>query len=237
MKALITAAGKGTRLTNITRNGNKCLLKIQQQSLLEISIKHLNDSGIGKIVIVTGHAFDQVREELFSKADFAHNPFYEVSGILPSLWLARGLIGREDFVFITGDSIYHPDILKRCIDAPGDIVICVKTGKCDAEAVKVIIHEGGIVDMGKDIPPDQANNEFMGMMKVSPAGNRLVFDMVDQYLRDGRLNAYLSDVLMELQRTGTRIDFINTNGDPYIEIDTPEDYEQAKRCFDNVSHG
>ena len=89
----------------------------------------------------------------------------------------------------------------------------------------------------KDIPPDQANNEFMGMMKVSPAGNRLVFDMVDQYLRDGRLNAYLSDVLMELQRTGTRIDFINTNGDPYIEIDTPEDYEQAKRCFDNVSHG
>ena len=66
------------------------------------------------------------------------------------------------------------------------------------------------------------------MMKVSPAGNRLVFDMIDQYLKKGRLNAYLSDVLMELQLAGTRIDFIDTNGNPYIEIDTPEDYEQAK---------
>ena len=232
MKALIAAAGKGTRLTNITRDGNKCLLKVKQQSLLEISIKHLNDNGIGKIIVVTGHAFNQVREELSSKVDFAHNPFYEVSGILPSLWLARDLIGREDFVFITGDSIYHPDILKRCIDAQGDIVICVKKGKCDAEAVKVIIHAGGIVDMGKNIPPEQANNEFMGMMKVSPAGNRLVFDMIDQYLKKGRLNAYLSDVLMELQLAGTRIDFIDTNGNPYIEIDTPEDYEQAKKFSD-----
>ena len=86
--------------------------------------------------------------------------------------------------------------------------------------------------MGKNIPPEQANNEFMGMMKVSPAGNRLVFDMIDQYLKKGRLNAYLSDVLMELQLAGTRIDFIDTNGNPYIEIDTPEDYEQAKKFSD-----
>lgn len=237
MKALITAAGKGTRLRHITRDGNKCLLKIEQQSLLETSIRHLNDSGIREIVVVTGHASDQVRGELSSKVDFAHNPFYEVSGILASLWLARGLIGREDFVFITGDAIYHPDILKRCIDAQGDIVICVKKGKCDAEAVKVIIHEGAIVDIGKNIPPGQADNEFMGMMKVTPAGNRLVFDMVDRYLQEGRLNAYLSDVLTGLQRSGTRIDFIDTNGDPYVEIDTPEDYEQAKKYFEDVSHG
>ena len=34
----------------------------KQQSLLEISIKHLNDNGIGKIIVVTGHAFNQVRK-------------------------------------------------------------------------------------------------------------------------------------------------------------------------------
>lgn len=231
MRALITAAGMGTRFGELVKDNNKCLLKIKKNSLLEISLRNLNGFGITDIVIVTGHSFDKVEKKLSGRADFVYNPFYKISGILPSIWLARHLIDSHDFIFVTGDSVYHPYILKKCIGTNGDIVICVKKKKCEAEDSKVKMRKGKIVDIGKDIKMDKAIGEFVGMMKVTKKVSKRFFDTVDAFLREGRLNAYVSDVLMRLIGKGIKLNLVYTGSKPYLEIDTPEDLKKARRIF------
>ncbi len=111
MKALITAAGMGTRFGQLTENSNKCLLKIGRRNLLKISMDNLNKQNIHDIAVVTGHAFKKVEKECVGKANLVYNPFYQISGILPSIWFAREAIGLDDFIFVTSDSIYHLGIL------------------------------------------------------------------------------------------------------------------------------
>ena len=231
MKAIITAAGIGSRLGKVTEKNNKCLLKISGTGLIEISVDILNRHGIRDIVVVTGHCYGKVEKVLKGKATFVYNPFYQVSGILPSVWLSRNHVENDDFIFITGDSLYHPDILKDCIKKKGSIIVCVEKKKCDEEDSKVIIKNNKIVKMGKNIELEKATGEFTGILKIEKKANSKVFDTIEKVLKQGKLNAYLTDVLMELEKDGFPLTLVYTNPHPRIEIDYPEDFMKAKSIF------
>ena len=233
MKAIITAAGVGSRLGKATEKNNKCLLKVHGKMLLEISVDILRSQGIREIVVVTGHCYGKVEKALNGKATFVYNPFYQVSRILPSVWLCRNHVENDDFVFITGDSLYHPDILKNCIKKKGGIVVCVEKKSCDVEDSKVIIENNRIVRMGKNIELEKATGEFTGILKIEKKANKKVFDTIEKVLKQGKLNAYLTDVLMELKKERFPLVLSYTNPHPRIEIDYPEDLEKAKIIFKN----
>jgi L-glutamine-phosphate cytidylyltransferase len=162
------------------------------------------------------------------------NPFYSISGILPSIWLAKDFIGNDDFIFLTADSIYHPSILHDCLSAKGNIVVCVQKKKCDAEDSKVVIKNGRITNMGKNIKRDIATGEFMGMMKVTKKSVNKFFNELDSILKEGRLNGYVTDVLTRLSKKGLRLSTVYTGSKPYIEIDTPEDLTKARKLFAKI---
>jgi L-glutamine-phosphate cytidylyltransferase len=233
MKAIITAAGIGSRLGKVTEKNNKCLLKINGTGLIEISVDILNSHGIRDIVVVTGHCYGKVEKVLKDRVTFVYNPFYQVSGILPSVWLCRNHVENDDFIFITGDSLYHPDILKDCIKKKGGVVVCVENKNCDEEDSKVIIRNNKIVKMGKNIELEEATGEFTGIMKVEKNANKKIFDTIEKVLKQGKLNAYLTDVLMELKRENFPLALVYTNPNPRIEIDYPEDLINAKSIFKN----
>ena len=233
MKAIITAAGIGSRLGKATEKNNKCLLKVHGKMLIEISVDILRRHGIREIVVVTGHCYDKVEKVLKGKVAFVYNPFYQVSGILPSVWLGRSHVENDDFIFLTGDSLYHPDILKKCIKQKGNIVVCVEKKNCDEEDSKVIIKKDKIVGMGKNIELKKATGEFTGIMKVEKNANKRIFETIEKVLKQGKLNAYLTDVLMELRNEKLPLTHIYTNPYPRIEIDYPEDFVKAKSIFRN----
>ena len=233
MKAIITAAGIGSRLGKVTERNNKCLLKIDDKRLMEISVDILNRHGIRDIVVVTGHCYGKAEKVLKGKAVFVYNPFYQVSGILPSVWLCRNHVEDDDFIFITGDSLFHPDILKDCIKRKGSIVVCVEKKNCDEEDSKVIIKNNKIVKMGKNIELRKATGEFIGILKVEKKANKKIFDTIEKVLKQGKLNAYLTDVLMELKKDKFPLTLVYTNPHPRIEIDYPEDFMMAKKIYRN----
>ena len=231
MRAIITAAGIGSRLGKVTEKNNKCLLKISGTGLIEISIDILNSHGIRDIIVVTGHCYGKVETALKDRVTFVYNPFYQMSGILPSIWLCRSHVENDDLVFVTGDSLYHPDILKDCINKKGDIVVCVEKKNCDAEDSKVIIKNNKIVEMGKNIELGKATGEFTGILKIEKKANVKIFDTIEKVLKQGKLNAYLTDVLMELRKEKFPLTLVYTNPHPRIEIDYPEDLINAKSIF------
>jgi choline kinase len=129
--------------------------------------------------------------------------------------------------------LYHPDILKDCIKKKGDIVVCVEKKNCDVEDSKVIIKNNKIEEMGKDIELEKATGEFTGILKIEKEACVKVFDTIEKVLKQGKLNAYLTDVLMELKKDKFPLTLVYTNPHPRIEIDYPEDLMKAKGMFKN----
>ena len=85
--------------------------------------------------------------------------------------------------------------------------------------------------MGKNIELEKATGEFTGILKIEKKANSKVFDTIEKVLKQGKLNAYLTDVLTELKKEKFPLTLVYTNPHPRIEIDYPEDFMKAKSIF------
>ncbi|MBD3295922.1 MAG: NTP transferase domain-containing protein [Candidatus Omnitrophica bacterium] len=232
MKALITCAGMGTRLGLLTENNNKALVELSDgRSIIEVMFDILDKKGIEEKVVVTGHYFNKVEDVLKGKATTVYNPFYQISGILASIWFARQHLEGKEFIFVTSDSIFHPSVLEVCMKSKADIAVCIEKKSCDAEDSKVVIKNDQILDIGKDIPINEASGEFIGMLKFSAAASKAFFAEVDAVLKESKLNSYVADVLLRLREKGLKLEPCYTETLPRIEIDYPEDLEKGRQIF------
>src|SRR5689334_613721 len=104
MKAIILAAGKGTRLDG-TAVKPKCLVKIGSSTLLRRQIEVLRTLNINEIVVVIGFAADRVRRECSSEIGFVENVHFAETCSLYSLWLARDHLA-DGFVVLNSDVLF-----------------------------------------------------------------------------------------------------------------------------------
>ena len=97
-RAVILAAGQGTRLRPLTNDKPKCLVELAGKSLLSRQIEVLDAAGITDIQIATSYREDQIRSLGYPTA---HNPDYEHTNMVESLFSARPFLERS----CTGSSI------------------------------------------------------------------------------------------------------------------------------------
>src|SRR5678810_1351144 len=113
MKAIILAAGKGTRL-----NGHdlkpKCLFEVGGQTLLARQVEALREAGIDEIVIVLGFEAERIRRLYEHTASFVINERFGETSSLYSLWLAREHL-LDGFVVLNCDVLFHPQLLARLL--------------------------------------------------------------------------------------------------------------------------
>ena len=230
MKAVIAAAGRGDRLGELTQARNKCLLTFGGKTLLEHSTDRLLRAGINDILIVTGYSDEEVRAACKDRVKYQFNPFFETTGILVSVWLARHFVDGEPFVLLVGDLLYDQKLLSTCLELQGpEVVIPIDVKPCDAEDSKAWVEGGLVKRMGKDLLPEETTGEFSGIVKFSASGSRRFFECVESLLKLGKMNNYLMDAINEIILEGVEVVPILHSGIPRIEIDTVEDVEIALR--------
>lgn len=122
-RAIIMAAGLGTRMKPVTLETPKPLIKVNGIRMIDTVIDALHKNGIYEIHIVVGYLKDRFSELLkdFPDVDIIENPYYDTCNNISSLYVARNYI--EDSVILDGDQIiYNPDILAPEFDNP-DITV------------------------------------------------------------------------------------------------------------------
>jgi len=113
MKAVIMAAGKGTRMLPLTKKTPKVLIEVNKKPFLYYVIKHLNDAGFDDIAIIVGHLkekFQPFLEKYGFKAELIEQ--LEQKGTGHAVKLAKGFVGKESFVVLGGDNLWSADDLK-----------------------------------------------------------------------------------------------------------------------------
>src|SRR5262249_33062778 len=163
MRAIILAAGKGSRLNGLIGDQPKCLIRIGELTLIERQIRSLKSAGIHDIIVVVGHGAERVRAVSDSDARFVENPIYDRTNSLFSLWLTRHLLA-DGFLVMNGDVLFHQRLLAELLDAPDEDALLVDyrdeaSAPFGDEEMKVTLHQRRIIDISKQIDPPNAHGE------------------------------------------------------------------------------
>ena len=238
MKAIILAAGQGTRLCPLTDDRPKCLVELAGQSLLNHHLHGLRANGIDDIVIVGGYRADMLPVE---GGRVRTNPDFDRTNMVATLFsVADELTPETDILITYGDCIYEPGGVAAVMntDAPIAMAIDLEWRRfweqrmsdplSDAETLR--LSEGGdIIELGKK-PKSYADIEgqYMGLFKLRADHVhqfKTAWDSLDPdgvYDGKDRANMYMTSFLQHLIDTGWTIRSEPVeNG--WLEVDTTED--------------
>ena len=121
MKAIVVAAGPGSRLMPITNERPKCLLDVGGQTILERALQALRENGIQNIVVVRGYHGHLIN---YPHVTYCHNPDFEKNNILRSLFYAEDEM-NDGFIFSYSDILYGSEIVARLMGSEADIALIV----------------------------------------------------------------------------------------------------------------
>lgn len=123
MQAIILAAGMGKRLHNLTDNNTKCMVKVNNVTMIERMLRQLDELKLSRIIIVIGYKGTKLIDYITS-LDFAtpivyvENEVYYKTNNIYSLYLARTFLLKEDTLLLESDLIFEDAVLERIINDP-----------------------------------------------------------------------------------------------------------------------
>ena len=244
IKAVIVAAGLGSRLKGYTEDSPKCMLKFGDKTLLERQLGVFRECGINDISVVRGYKKEKINYEGLR---YFENSEYEKNNILNSLFFAEEAL-NGNVIISYSDILFEDVVVKRLLESDADISIVVDIdwrnyyeGRKDhplEEAENVIFNANNeVTDIGKIFTEkDDVFGEFIGMMKLSPRGAKVFtrhFHRAKELYWDRPFQrakifqkAYITDMIQEMVDLGVPIHCVIIERG-WKEIDTVEDYRNA----------
>jgi len=230
MQALILAAGQGKRMNSTLP---KALLTIGGVSLIARQIKQLRALSIEQITVVLGYKADDVRNHIKTpNVKFCLNENYQHTDNLFSFHL-----GVKDFaddcLMLHCDLIAENDLIKTVFNSPGDMVLPLDKSSISKESMKIMIENGIIKHIQKDLPLISAAGESVPLMKFSRFALKALKKEMKAFTSYYNQTIYLENAIMNTIRNGAVEPVIlDITGYKWAEIDTPEDYVSAKVIFE-----
>jgi len=244
MKAIILAAGMGTRLGKYTENLPKCMLNFNGKPLIEWQIEMLRKCGIEDIVIVKGYMPDKIQ---IPGVKYYNNEDYASTNMVETLFCAEVEMDSEILVCYA-DILYEERVLNRVLDDKSDIGVTVDTDywdywkarldKPEEDMESLIVKDGKIVDLGNpDCKKEDAQVRYVGLIKFSKKGVEALkkvyhenkekyFDTDEPWLRSKSFKkGYMTCILQAIINTGYKVEPI-TIKHGWLEFDTSQDYEK-----------
>ncbi len=237
MKAVILAAGRGKRLSALTKNVPKTLVEVCGSPILAHILTNLRIFGIKDIVIITGYKAAKIREFVskFSERmkiniSYIHNERFNETNNIYSVYLARDQLEDEKFVLINSDVLFHGEILRTLLksEKSGLILSVDFRENLGDEEMKVKIEEDRIVEISKEIDPKDADGEYIGITRIDKEFSSEFFDAVKRTIKINGVNVFYESAYQRMIDEGKHLTFESTRGLPWIEIDTYEDLQVAR---------
>jgi len=239
IKAIILAAGVGSRIRPLTDNCPKSLLKINGKTILEMMLSHIQACGINEVVFVLGYLQDQIKDYVKTQfpdliVQFITNEKYEVTNTGYSLMLTKDFVQDSTFIKFDADVVFDINILKMLIASEYDNCLCIdKNINLDAEEIKVIIKDDNrVVKASKTVNPVDAIGESIGIEKISGETACTLFNELELMMKDEQYHQeYYEAAYERLIEKDIPFHALDISGLKWTEIDTQEDFMLAENIF------
>ena len=245
MIGVILAAGMAKRLRPLTDERPKCLLKVGERTLLQRTVDAMIAAGIREFVVVTGYRANMIRDfltEYYLSSDsclltpdsfhFIDNPDYAHNNNIFSLWLTRPYTDGRDFLLMDSDILCDPAILPEVLQAEGS-ALALNRHELGEEEMKIVADtHGRIIEISKTCSPAEAIGESVGIEKIGADYSTALFRELRQMIEDeGLIDIFYERAFERLIPQGHTFRIVDTTRFFSIELDTPEDFENAQRLI------
>lgn len=233
--ALILAAGRGSRMQQLTDHKPKCLLDLDGKSLLSWQLQALHSAGLTHISVLTGY-----KQELL-QGDFEkiHNKRWESTNMVQSLLCGLPHFENKNLIVSYSDIVYTPSHVQALMKKSADIAICYDTewqklwslrNENPLDDAETFCEQNGqLLEIGgKPKTLKDVQGQYMGLLKFSPKGRQIVLDITSKMDAQTLNKLDMTSLLRKLLAANVTIYTVPVKG-AWCECDTEKDidlYEQ-----------
>ena len=246
MRALILAAGRGSRMGSLGDDRPKCLVELDGRPLLDRQIAALRRGGADEIGIVRGYRADMLN---FPGLRYFDNARWAQTNMVMSLATAASWLREGPVIVSYADIFYRGELVRGLADTAGDLVISFDRDwrrlwtrrfadpLADAETFRVDAR-GTLLEIGgKTANIEDIEGQYMGLLKFTPGAWSAIEALLAGLDAPARDRLDMTSLLRRLLKEGTvSIRTFGTDGQ-WGEIDNPEDvalYQSMLKCRELV---
>lgn len=166
IKAILMAAGCGTRISRKINNYCKCTLDIGGVSLIKYTVQMLVDNNV-EVHIVVGYDADRIRESLEGlPVIFHNNPFYSITNSMVSLWFAKEAIAGDVVILGNADVYWEKTLLQKLLSETRNNVMLCDFSRVEMGDYLFCVEDGKVKAFGKGNNCPNANCEYVGLAAI-----------------------------------------------------------------------
>lgn len=225
-KAVILAAGRGTRMRELTADLPKPMIEVRGKPVLQYIVEGLRDAGVHKFLIVVGYRADVVRNFFGDgsrfKIDIRYTTQEKQDGTGRVVDLAKDFVANSPFILAYGDILIDGANYKRVVDLPDDVeaILSVTRGEDVSKGGAVFVNEQmELVDLREKPKPGEPTSPWYnaGLYAFRPS----IFDFTVKLKPSPRGEYELTDAIRELAQSGKKVQALELTGS-WADVRDPE---------------
>ncbi|MFH1573956.1 MAG: phosphocholine cytidylyltransferase family protein, partial [Acidobacteriota bacterium] len=223
MRAVILAAGAGTRLNPLTNGCPKCLVDVGGRLLIDYQLEALSRAGVEDIVLVVGFEAEQIRRYCGTRVRYIDNADYATTNSIYSLHLAAAELDTATFLF-NCDIIFHAEMLRRMLDSghPNVVGVDSRAERVPREMNVAFDPQGRVWAISKELDPARAQGVSVQLVKFDACGADQVRQEVGRLVAQQRRDVFPPSAYGPLIQAGS-LYAVDAGDLAWGEIDSLED--------------
>lgn len=226
MKAILLAAGVGSRITENIGQTPKSLLGVMGEPLIVHTVDLLQKNHI-EVIVVTGFQHGMIEEVLKEyHVKIYYNPFFRVTNSIGSLWYARSEFDAHEMMIANADVYYTQELLDKIFSAKYDNFLLCDESRAESGDYYFLSKNDVLLKYGKELKREERNSEYVGIGLLRNEWVHKFRTQLCALVESGSYDFWWENVLYSMVEKET-IHTMDVGGIFWSEVDTIQDYQRV----------
>ena len=225
-KAVLLAAGRGTRMREMTAELPKPMLEVRGKPVLQHIVEGLRDAGIRSFLVIVGYRAEAVQNFFGDGSRYSVGIQYLTQSVQDGtgrvVELAKDFAGDGAFVLGYGDILVTPENYESIVDLPEGIeaIVSITRGEDVSKGGAVFVNDAlELVDLREKPKPGEPTSPWYnaGLYAFRPS----IFEFTSKLKPSPRGEYELTDAIRELAQSGKKVKAVELTG-RWTDVRDPE---------------
>ena len=242
MKAIILAAGMGSRLGRYTKDNTKAMVEVNGKKLIENSLDILNECGVYEVIIVVGYKKEKLIAFLGEtykdiKIKYIVNEKYNNTNNIYSLYLAKEEF-NDDIILLESDIIFEKSLIEKLIKDKNKDLVAVDKYQRWMDGTVTILKSDNTISRFVDKTEFNWNNidNYYKTVNIYKFSKKFLLNKylpyLEAYIKSEGYNSYYEQVLSVISSLkSVNLKAMKLESEKWYEIDDAQDLDIATVLF------